>query len=114
MAQEVDVCTRAGFQAILDQNPNIVILVTSEGCTTCPTLREAAYRLTEERGIPLLEMEFKPSQAGACEALDPELRAASDVGVAVLYKDKREVARVKATGFREFDEKHVKELLEKL
>jgi hypothetical protein len=30
-----------------------------------------------------------------------------------VFKNKKEVGRIKSTGFKEYDEKHVKELLER-
>jgi len=108
-----DVCARNGFQKLLEENPDLILLVTKKGCGLCPTLREAAYKLSEEKGVALAEMEFKPDASGACEVLDEDLKLGSDVGVAVVFKGKKEVGRVKSTGFKEYDEKHVKELLEK-
>jgi len=111
--EEFDVCAREGFQKLLEENPDLILLVTKKGCGLCLSLREAAEKVSEEKRVALAEMEFKPDAAGACEVLDEDLKLGSDVGVAVVFKGKKEVGRVKATGFLEYDLKHIKELLEK-
>jgi len=111
--EQVDACSVEGFKKLLEENPKLLLLVTEKDCTQCPTLREAAYTISEEKEIPLAEMEFKEGKAVECAALPYDLRKAAEAGVIVMYKEGKEVGRAKATGFKEWDEKAIRELLEK-
>lgn len=108
-----DVCTREGFKKLLEENPDLLLLITKKDCSLCPSLREATYKAAEEKELAVVEMEFKPDAAGECQVLDEDLKMGSDVGVVVYFKDKKEVGRRKATGFSEYDEKNLEDLLKK-
>jgi len=111
--EEIDVCSIDGFRKLIEENPDLLVVVAEKDSPTAPTLREEAYKMAEEKKLPLAELEFKEGKSEECVSLDPDLRKAAPTGVLVLFREGKEVGRVKATGFKDFDRKHVLELLEK-
>ena len=108
---EFDLCDVGSFKKILAANPDMIFLVTKQGCGLCPTIREAADQVGDSRQLPVLELEIKSNGDGPCELLDKELKTGTAVGMAVVFKGGKEVGRRKTTGFVEHDKKGLEKLL---
>jgi hypothetical protein len=109
--EQIDLCDSRSFTRILEANPEMIFLVTKQGCSLCPSLREAADKVGDRKQIPVLEMEIKKDGDGPCQLLDEDLKMGSDVGVAVVFKARKEVGRRKSTGFLSHDVANLEKLL---
>jgi hypothetical protein len=44
---EFDLCDTATFKAMLQDNPDMILLITKEDCPVCPSLQDAADKVAK-------------------------------------------------------------------
>ena len=114
MAREIDICEPEGFAQFCEANPEFLLLVTEKGCgDICAALKEVVYKVSDETKIPVVELEFNEGMAPSCKALDRTVAQGAVNGVVAYYKSGKLVGWVKGTGFKDIDEKELRELLGK-
>jgi len=108
---DLDLCDPAAFKMLLSANPDLILLVTKEGCPLCPAIKEAAEKVAEEKEIPVVEMQFDREAGGKCPTLDDELKVGPDVGLALVFKDGKEKGRRRSSGFLNHEIEQLRKLL---
>src|SRR5579875_204412 len=85
--QEPDFCNPEDFKSVLEENPDMILLVTKENCPLCPAIRDAATQVADKKQIALLEMEFDKNAGQRCPTLDDFLKVGNNVAMAVVFRN---------------------------
>jgi hypothetical protein len=111
--QQHPICEKGGLAGVLKQNPDMILLITKDECPRCPPLREAVNKIAEEMKLAVGEVEFDKDGKGECPGLDEDLKLSNlDVGLAVCFKNGKELGRRKGTTIQSYDEQKLREILD--
>ncbi len=109
--QEPDFCNPEDFKSVLEENPDMILLVTKENCPLCPAIRDAATQVADKKQIALLEMEFDKNAGQRCPTLDDFLKVGNNVAMAVVFRNGKEKGRRRSSGFLNHEIEELEKLL---